>query len=57
MSAFGVAEATLSGCSGTVNIPNQFIQLIPYVLTIVVLAGFIRREFLPGRSAAYVKEW
>jgi simple sugar transport system permease protein len=29
------------------DIPNQFIQIIPYVLTIVVLAGFIGRARAP----------
>jgi general nucleoside transport system permease protein len=42
---------------GTVNIPNQFIQMIPYVLTMVVLAGLIRRATPPkSLGVAYVKE-
>lgn len=54
---FGFAEAVAIRMQGTVNIPNQFIQLVPYVLTIVVLAGLIRRA-TPPRSLGvpYVKE-
>lgn len=54
---FGFAEAVAIRMQGTVNIPNQFIQLIPYVLTMVVLAGLIRRA-TPPRSLGvpYVKE-
>lgn len=54
---FGFAEAVAIRMQGTVNIPNQFIQMIPYVLTIVVLAGLIRRAVPPrALGAAYVKE-
>ncbi len=45
---FGFAEAISIRMQGTVNLPNQFIQMIPYLLTIVVLAGFIRRSSPPG---------
>jgi simple sugar transport system permease protein len=54
---FGFAEAVAIRMQGTVNIPNQFIQMIPYVLTIVVLAGLIRRATPPkALGVAYVKE-
>lgn len=54
---FGFAEAIAIRMQGTVNIPNQFIQMIPYVLTIVVLAGFIRRTLPPkALGVAYTKE-
>jgi general nucleoside transport system permease protein len=54
---FGFAEAVAIRMQGTVNIPNQFIQMIPYVLTIVVLAGFIRRALPPkALGVAYSKE-
>jgi simple sugar transport system permease protein len=54
---FGFAEAVAIRMQGTVNIPNQFIQMIPYVLTIVVLAGFIRRALPPkALGVAYTKE-
>ena len=41
---FGFAEAVAIRMQGTVDIPNQFIQMIPYVLTMVVLAGWIGRS-------------
>jgi ABC-type uncharacterized transport system permease subunit len=54
---FGFAEAMAIRMQGTVDIPNQFIQMIPYVLTIVVLAGLIRRATPPkSLGVAYVKE-
>jgi ABC-type uncharacterized transport system permease subunit len=54
---FGFAEAIAIRMQGTVNIPNQFIQMIPYVLTMVVLAGLIRRATPPkSLGVAYVKE-
>lgn len=54
---FGFAEALAIRMQGTVNIPNQFIQMIPYILTIVVLAGLIRRATPPkALGVAYVKE-
>lgn len=54
---FGLADAVAIRMQGTVNIPNQFIQMIPYLLTIVVLAGLIRRATPPkALGVAYVKE-
>lgn len=54
---FGLAEAVSIRMQGTVNIPNQFIQMIPYVLTMVMLAGLIRRADPPrALGVAYVKE-
>ncbi len=54
---FGFAEAVAIRMQGTVNIPNQFIQIVPYVLTIVVLAGFISRARPPkALGLAYTKE-
>ena len=54
---FGLAEAVAIRMQGTVNIPNQFIQMIPYVLTMVVLAGWIGRARPPNSlGVAYVKE-
>ncbi len=53
---FGFAEAVAIRMQGTVNIPNQFIQLIPYLLTIVVMTGFIRRTRPPKAiGIPYVK--
>jgi simple sugar transport system permease protein len=54
---FGLAEAVAIRMQGTVKIPNQFIQMIPYVLTMVVLAGLIGRATPPkALGVAYVKE-
>lgn len=44
---FGLAEAVAIQMQGVAGIPVQFIQLIPYVLTIVVLAGYIGRARAP----------
>ena len=44
---FGVAEALSIQMQGVSAIPVQFIQIIPYVLTIVVLAGFIGHSRAP----------
>ncbi len=44
---FGFAEALSIQMQGVSQIPVQFIQLIPYVLTIVVLAGFIGHSQAP----------
>jgi len=38
---FGLAEAVSIQMQGVVQIPVEFIQIVPYVLTLVVLAGFI----------------
>ena len=38
---FGLAEAISIQMQGVVQIPVEFIQIVPYVLTLVVLAGFI----------------
>lgn len=54
---FGFAEAVSIRMQGTVAIPNQFIQMIPYLLTMIVLAGFIRRTAPPrALGVPYVKE-
>lgn len=58
---FGFTEAVaiqLQGVRfGGEEIPNQFIQIIPYVLTIVVLAGFIGHSRAPrALGIPYQKE-
>jgi simple sugar transport system permease protein len=54
---FGFAEAVAIQMQGVVNIPVQFIQIIPYVLTIVVLAGFIGLSRAPrALGMPYQKE-
>jgi simple sugar transport system permease protein len=54
---FGLAEAVAIQMQGVINIPVQFIQIIPYVLTIVVLAGFIGLSRAPrALGIPYQKE-
>jgi simple sugar transport system permease protein len=58
---FGFTEAIaiqLQGVHfGGEEIPNQFVQMIPYVLTIVVLAGFIGQSRAPrSLGLPYSKE-
>ncbi|HEV8579761.1 MAG TPA: ABC transporter permease [Thermoanaerobaculia bacterium] len=44
---FGLAEALSIQMQGVSQVPVQFIQIVPYVLTIVVLAGFIGQSRAP----------
>jgi simple sugar transport system permease protein len=44
---FGAAEALSIQMQGVSRVPVQFVQMIPYVLTLVVLAGFIGRSRPP----------
>ena len=44
---FGAAEALSIQMQGVSRIPVQFVQMIPYVLTLVVLAGFIGKSRPP----------
>jgi simple sugar transport system permease protein len=54
---FGIAEALSDQMQGVVRIPVQMIQIIPYVLTMVVLAGFIGRATPPKAiGVPYMKE-
>jgi ABC-type uncharacterized transport system permease subunit len=54
---FGIADAIAIRMQGVVDIPVQLIQIIPYVLTLVVLAGFIGRATPPKAiGVPYVKE-
>jgi len=60
---FGLTEAVTIQMQGVVKLPSgedipvQFIQMIPYVLTIVVLAGFIGMSRAPkALGIAYRKE-
>ena len=56
---FGFASAlqTQIQFSGVINIPHQFIGMLPYLLTIVVLAGFIGRTHVPAADGVpYEKE-
>lgn len=56
---FGFASAlqTQIQFSGVINIPHQFIGMLPYLLTIIVLAGFIGRTRVPAADGIpYEKE-
>jgi len=60
---FGLTEAISIRMQGVVKLPSgedipvQFIQMVPYVLTIVVLAGFIGRSRPPrALGVPYRKE-
>ena len=60
---FGLTEAVTIQMQGVVKLPSgedipvQFIQMVPYVLTIVVLAGFIGQSRPPrALGRAYEKE-
>jgi len=54
---FGLADATAIRMQGVVRVPVEFIQIIPYVLTLVVLAGFIGRAVPPRAiGVPYLKE-
>ncbi|MBO0859806.1 MAG: ABC transporter permease [Chloracidobacterium sp.] len=54
---FGFADAVAARMQGAVNIPNQFIQMIPYALTMIVLAGWIGRSTPPkALGIPYVKD-
>jgi simple sugar transport system permease protein len=56
---FGFASAvqTQLQFGGQINIPHQFIGMLPYLLTIVVLAGFVGRTRVPAADGVpYTKE-
>jgi nucleoside ABC transporter membrane protein len=53
---FGFAESLQIQLQGA-GIPTQFVQMIPYIATIVVLAGFIGRSVAPAADGIpYEKE-
>lgn len=54
---FGLADAVSIRMQGVVHVPVQLVQIVPYVLTLVVLAGFIGRAIPPKAiGVPYVKE-
>ena len=54
---FGFAEALAIQMQGVVRVPVQFIQIVPYVLTMIVLAGFIGLSRAPrALGIPYQKE-
>jgi simple sugar transport system permease protein len=53
---FGFMDAVQIRLQGTSSIPTQFIQIIPYIFTMVVLAGFIGKATPPrALGTPYVK--
>ena len=53
---FGIAENVANQLQGGL-VPTQFIQMLPYVLTMIVLAGFIGRSIPPAADGIpYEKE-
>jgi ABC-type uncharacterized transport system permease subunit len=60
---FGFADALTIQMQGVAKLPSgedipvQFVQMIPYIVTIVVLAGFIGHSRAPGAlGVPYIKE-
>jgi simple sugar transport system permease protein len=56
---FGLASATQTQLQfgGQVNIPHQFIGMLPYLMTIIVLAGFVGKSRPPAADGVpYEKE-
>ncbi len=45
---FGIADAFQIRVQGVIPIPVQFVQMFPYVLTMIVLAGLIGRAQVPA---------
>jgi len=45
---FGIADAFQIRVQGVIPIPVQFVQMIPYILTMVVLAGLIGKAQVPA---------
>ncbi|NUM44469.1 MAG: ABC transporter permease [Anaerolineales bacterium] len=54
---FATAMQTQLQFGGEIDIPHQFIGMLPYILTIVVLAGFVGRTRVPAADGVpYEKE-
>ena len=54
---FATAMNTQLQFNATIDIPHQFIGMLPYLLTIVVLAGFVGRTHIPAADGIpYDKE-
>ena len=54
---FGISDAMQIRMQSVVPIPIQFIQIFPYVLTMLILAGFIGKAYVPSSNGIpYIKE-
>lgn len=46
-----------TGLGGTTTLPSQFMQALPYILTVVILAGFVGKAIPPRAGGEpYIKE-
>ncbi|MCP4298817.1 MAG: ABC transporter permease [Proteobacteria bacterium] len=45
---FGIADAFQIRVQGVIEIPTQFVQMFPYILTMIILAGFIGKSQVPA---------
>lgn len=53
---FGFADALQMRLQGAGLLPPQIILAIPYILTVIVLAGFVRKRIPPSDYKPYEKE-
>lgn len=53
---FGFADALQMRLQATGILPSQIILTVPYILTVIVLAGFVRKRTPPSDYKPYVKE-
>ena len=53
---FGILYALQIGLQSTGWLPPQIVQATPYILTVAVLAGFVRKAKAPSDYKPYVKE-
>ena len=47
---FGIADAFQIQAEGMIPLPTQFLQMFPYVLTMVILAGLIGKSYIPAAA-------
>jgi simple sugar transport system permease protein len=53
---FGFADALQMRLQSIAMLPSQIILTVPYILTIVVLAGFVRKRVPPSDYKPYIKD-
>ena len=57
LAAVAAAVWVSGGFTGTTPLPVQFMQALPYILTVVILAGFVGKAIPPRAGGEpYVKE-